>query len=138
MMETSLIKTDALVLAKSKTGGCATKAQEAVTTSAKKSVETVRTWATNNVMTRTITSVMAATTFVLSKTAWLAMEETLLGTTLALKTAETVETSESCPATTEIHVTAMDVLQLAKSKQGFTASQVLRSLTSDMRSVEMD
>lgn len=91
-MGTSSIKTDAPALAKSKTGGCATKAQEAVTTSAKKSVETARTWATNNAMTRTITSAMAVTTFALLKTAWLAMGETLLGTTLALKTEETAET----------------------------------------------
>ena len=125
-------------LAKSKTDGCATKAQEAVTTSVKKFVEMARTWATNNAMTRTITSAMAVTTFVLLKTAWLAMEETLLGTILALKTAEMAETSESCPAMMGTHVTAMGALQLAKSKQGFTASRVLHSLTSDMRSVEMD
>lgn len=112
----------------------------AETTSVKKSAVTVRTWATNNVMTRTTTLVMAVTTSVLSKMAWLAMEETKLGMMSVLKTVVMAVILVFFLVTMAILGTAMAVMILVTSRQDSTVSTTHTdlNLTSVTKFVVMD
>lgn len=128
---------------KSKMAGNATKALVVVMTFDKRSAVTVKTWTTstqtigNNVMIKMSTLEMVAIITVLLKMEWPALVETLPGTTPALKTEVTAETSESCLATTETPETEMDDLALARSKMATIECQAKLSLIFDMKLEEM-
>ena len=124
MTATSTTSMAVIAPAKWKLAGSVTKELEEETISAKKSAVMVKTWATNNAMTRTITSVMAVTISASSKMEWPAQAETKLGTTLALKTVETEEISESFLAMTEIQEMETGVMTLARSKEALNACSV--------------